>query len=401
MTTRTVPRLAALLVAAAAAGALAVPAAAAPAEERTPFIVVLKDSVSRASDVAAAHRRDHGAQVSNTYEHALEGYAATLTRGGLAAVQRDGRVAYVERDGVATASETQAGATWGLDRIDQRGLPLSTTYSYTDTGAGVTAYVIDTGIAPHTDFGTRLAAGEDFVGDGNGTVDCDGHGTHVAGTIGGTTYGVAKDVTLVPVRVLDCSGSGAWSDVIAGVDWVVENALPASVANLSLGGGASTAVDEAVATLAEKVATAVAAGNGNQGGKAQDACNYSPARVPAVLTVGATTDADAKTSWSNYGSCVDLFAPGAGITSTWLAGGINTISGTSMASPHVAGALALEVSGKPAADAMAAVDGAATRNIVTSSKTSSNNDLLYIGTETDPGLQEPASGGGKPGKNSR
>lgn len=400
---------AALAAAVALAGAgLAAPAAAADDEAASSYIVVLTDSIRSASAVADEHRRNKGAAVTYTYEHALKGYAAELTGTELAAVRSDRRVAYVERDGVVQASEltTQSGAVWGLDRIDDRPLAKDGTYEYASAGAGVTAYVIDTGIAAHPDFGTRLSTGATFVSDDNGTNDCDGHGTHVAGTIGSATYGVAKAVTLVPVRVLDCGGSGTTSGVIAGVNWVAANAaVGSSVANLSLGGGANTSLDQAVAALAAQIPTAVAAGNGNQAGKAQDACNYSPARVPAVLTVGATTATDAKTSWSNYGDCVDLFAPGAGITSTWLGGATNVISGTSMAAPHVAGALALELSssGSDAASVMGAVKDRATNNIVTSAKTLAANDLLHIGTAADDlGLTDgTGGGGGKPTKNSR
>jgi subtilisin family serine protease len=360
--------------------------AAAPAPPVAPdsFIVVLRDGVdSRA--VAGEHSARHRAAVSFVYEHALRGYAARLSAGALGAIAADGRVAYVERDDVATTQTTQSGATWGIDRIDQRALPLSTTFSYNNTGAGVTAYIIDTGIrASHSEFGGRVLAGHTTVSDGNGTNDCNGHGTHVAGTVGGATYGVAKSVTLVPVRVLGCAGSGSWSGVIAGIEWVIANhpANQPAVANLSLGGGASNAVDTAVRNLiADDVATAVAAGNGNKAGIAQDACKYSPARVPEAMTIGATTQTDAKTSWSNYGACVDFFAPGAGITSAWNDSDTetHTISGTSMASPHAAGAAALLLQSTPSltpALVRSALYTATTKSIVTSSRTA-NNHLLF------------------------
>ncbi|MBW3655550.1 MAG: S8 family peptidase, partial [Gemmatimonadetes bacterium] len=245
-------------------------------------------------------------------------------------------------------------------------------------------YIIDTGIdTGHAEFTGRISASSfDAFTDGND--DCNGHGTHVAGTVGGTTYGIAKSVTLVRVRVLDCGGSGTWSGVVAGIDWVVENHVTGpAVSNMSLGGGANTTVDDAVKRMiADGVASAVAAGNGNLAGIAQDACKYSPARVPDAMTIGATTKTDAKTSWSNYGACVDWFAPGAGITSAWIGGGsteTNTISGTSMATPHVAGVAALYLQGNPAASPLAVRDALfanTTKGIVTSSKTA-NNHLLY------------------------
>ena len=365
-----------------AAGALAAPAAANAGDPR-PYIVVLDDSVAHPSDVAAEHRRRHGAQVTFTYASALKGYAAALTPQAYAEVARDRRVAYVEPDGAAHTTATQDSPTWGLDRIDQAA-GLSRSFAYTSTGVGVTAYVIDTGIhRSHSEFTGRIAT--EYYDAFNGTgEDCNGHGTHVAGTVGGTTYGVAKGVTLVPVRVLDCGGSGTWSGVIAGIDWVTAHHGEGvtAVANLSLGGGASTSVDDAVKRMiADGVATAVAAGNGNSGGVAQDACRYSPARVPAAMTIGATDKADKKTSWSNYGKCVDWFAPGLGITSAWHGSDAdtNTISGTSMATPHVAGVAALYLESSPGASPQTTRDvlyAATTKGIVTSSKTA-NNHLLF------------------------
>jgi subtilisin family serine protease len=294
---------------------------------------------------------------------------------------RDARVTRVEPDGIARAWATQDNATWGIDRIDQRSRPLSGTFTYTNTGSGVTAYIIDTGINyAHNEFGGRASKGYDsFGGTGN---DCNGHGTHVASTTGGTVYGVAKSVTLKAVRVLDCNGSGSWSGVIAGVDWVTKNHVKPAVANMSLGGGANSSVDNAVKNMIlAGVGTAVAAGNGNQGGRAQDACKYSPARVPEAMTIGATTTTDSKTSWSNYGNCVDWFAPGAGITAAWTGSNTatRTISGTSMASPHTAGVAALYLQSFPGASALTvrnALYNNTTKSIVTSSNTA-NNHLLF------------------------
>lgn len=325
------------------------------------YIVVLDEG---ADGAAVAHR--HGINAQRVYTSALRGFAARLSAAQLRQVRRDSSVAYVEQDSVATINEkpapggtsttaprgggttgphtqapsgksVQTGATWGLDRIDQPYRPLNGTYRYTSVGTGVTAYVIDTGIlTSHTQFGSRASGGFTAIGDGNGTNDCNGHGTHVAGTIGGSTYGVAKNVRLVAVRVLDCSGSGSWSGVISGIDYVTYTHNGPSVANMSLGGGYVQAVNDAVTnSIAEGVTYAVAAGNDY----GANACNTSPASTPGALTVGATDSADARAAFSNIGTCVDLFAPGVNITSAWRTSttATNTISGTSMASPHVAG----------------------------------------------------------------
>jgi subtilisin family serine protease len=344
------------------------------------YIVVYKDDVVGRINAVSSLVSEGDASLIYEYRSALHGAVLRgVSEDELAQLKADPAVAFVEQDRYVSINATQTGATWGLDRIDQRARPLSTTYTYTATGAGVRSYIIDTGILPtHVDFGGRASVGFDAIGDGRNGIDCDGHGTHVAGTVGGTTWGVAKGTSLIGVRVLDCNGSGTNSGVIAGVDWVRANHIKPAVANMSLGGGASTALDNAVANAsAAGVTFVVAAGNSNR-----DACNFSPARAGVAITVGATTNTDARASYSNFGSCLDIFAPGSSITSTWSTSNTATatISGTSMASPHVAGVAALYLQGNPTASPATvrnALVANATANVVTSAGRNSPNRLLF------------------------
>jgi len=320
--------------------------------------------------------RYHG-KLKHVYKHAINGFSIEMSEADAEAMSQDYRVKFVEEDGVITADVTQTNPPWGLDRIDQRNRPLSATYTYNWTGAGVHAYIIDTGIrTTHTQFGTRATNVFDAFG-GNGA-DCNGHGTHVSGTVGGSTYGVAKSVLLHGVRVLNCSGSGTTSGVIAGVDWVRVNHLSPAVANMSLGGGASSAVDTAVNNLSiSGVAIAVAAGNSNA-----NACNSSPARAANAITTGSTTTTDARSSFSNFGTCLDIFAPGSSILSAWYTSNTATatLSGTSMASPHVAGVAALYKQVNPSASSTTvrnAIVNNATTGVVTNPGSGSPNRLLY------------------------
>ncbi|MHB8890764.1 MAG: S8 family peptidase [Candidatus Limnocylindrales bacterium] len=366
------------------AGPCGPPVVAAVAPGSEAVIVVFHDSVADPVSATAQLARDHGFAADHVYRHALSGFSATLPAQARQALLHNPQVAYITPDSVAILADIQAGATWGLDRIDQRSRTLDGLYHYTATGVGVTAYVIDTGIRlSHTEFDDRATTGFNFLDDG--VDECNGHGTHVAGTIGGKTYGVAKGVSLVSVRVFPCIGETPDSEIIRGLEWMIGDHLDGepAVANMSFSGPINQALDDAVQNVIDDgISVVIAAGNGTLNDwRAVDACGFSPGRVAAAMTMGATTSKDQKASFSNYGPCVDWFAPGASITSAydWTDTATATMNGTSMATPHTAGVAVLYLEANPSAAPAVVRDAlyaATTKGIVKSSR-STNNHLLY------------------------
>ena len=352
------------------------------------FVVRFRDDASIATE--ATNLRGQSARVARTFNNVFKGLSATLNAKQLEALKKNPRVELIEEDIEVrtTQSGTQSNAPWGLDRIDQRALPLSGTFAYSSAGTSVRAYVIDTGLrASHQEFTGRVSSGFSSIADGRGTDDCNGHGTHVAGSIAGTTYGVSKSATIVPVRVLGCDGSGTLSGVIAGLDWIASNhtAGTPAVANMSLGAGASSTLDSAVVNLINRgITVVVAAGN-----SAASACNYSPARVASAITVAASTINDQLASFSNHGSCVDLVAPGTSITSSWISSDASSaiLDGTSMASPHVAGAVASLLSGGylSPSNVDARLKSLATTGVFASLPSGTPNSLLYSVIDSSSG----------------
>ncbi|RPH45260.1 MAG: S8 family peptidase, partial [Burkholderiales bacterium] len=375
----------------------------APADRRVPgqYIVTLREdagATGKSIDDKADRslKRAGGGIVHERFAKAIQGYSATMSEAAAQALLADPDVEGIEEDQlVAVGAVVQNAATWGLDRIDQRALPLSSSYRYEGSANTVTAYIVDTGIrASHAEFRSAPGAatsrvrpdlGYSAIADGRKTDDCNGHGTHVAGTVGGLTYGVAKQVTLAPVRVLACNGSGTLSGVIAGLDFVARNARKPAVANLSLGGGASTALDTAVANVvAAGVPVIVAAGNSSV-----DACTVSPARAPTAIAVGASTSRDVRAGFSNWGRCLALFAPGEAITSSVMASdtAVAVYSGTSMAAPHVAGAAAILLGATPTltpAQVAERIKALASPNVVTDAGPGSPTTQLF----SSPGAEQ-------------
>jgi subtilisin family serine protease len=373
--------LLALVLALAGVGGVAPAAASGPRAAARPartgvvpgqYIVTLKAGVRPAGFLASS-----GIATRYVYDAAMNGFSARLSQGQLAALRRSPSVVRIEQDRYVAAFATQSPVGWGLDRIDQRNLPLSNSYTYNTTAANVNVYVLDTGIqTSHPEFGGRAAVAYDAIGDGYNGQDCNGHGTHIAGLVGSKTYGVAKGVKLWSVRVLNCSGSGTITGVINGINWVASNHVKPAVANMSIGSSANTSVDNAVTNLFNAGVVPVVAVSGS----ASDSCSTSPARAAGAIGAGSSDSSDNRSSFSSYGACTDIHAPGANIISTWIGSSTRTLSGTSLSAGYVSGVVALYLAGNPAASPAAATNWLltnATTGVLNNVPAGTPNRLVY------------------------